>query len=202
MNIGIDVDEVLAELLEAFLEYHNQNYNTKLQKKDMFSYSFHKVLGGTDKDTRKKLLDFFDTDLFHKIKPVPGSLKAVSKLVQEHQLCIITARPHIIRVQTEQWLQQHFPDCFQSVNLTNQWHGEGAKQLKSEIGRKKRIDIMIDDSLNHAQDCASQGIYTLLADFQYPWNKAENLPENIKRVHSWKEIVTEINNYGRDNGRR
>jgi len=201
MNIGVDMDEVLAELLQAYLQYHNHHYDTKIQKKDMFSYSFQEVFGGTHQENKQKILDFFKSDFFHKIKPVSGSLKAVSKLAEEHQLCIITARPHIIRAQTEQWLNQHFPDCFHSINLTNQWHGEGAKQLKSEVGVKNKIDIMIDDSLKHVQDCASQGIYTLLADFQYPWNQVEKLPMNSKRVHSWREIVTEINNYGKNNGR-
>mgnify|MGYP001599086336 FL=1 len=171
MIIGIDVDEVLAEMLEAFLEFHNQNYKTALQKKDMFSYSFHEVIGGTDEETRKKLIAFFDTDLFQNIRPVQGSLEAISRLAKEHKLCIITARPNILRVQTERWLQQYFPDCFQSIDLTNQWHGEGSRKLKSEVGKKNKIDMMIDDSLHHAQDCASQGIYTLLADFQYPCNR-------------------------------
>ncbi len=201
MNIGVDMDEVLAELLEAYLKYHNHNYDTKVQKKDMFSYSFEEVLGGTHQENKQRILDFFKSDFFHKIKPVSGSLKAIPVLAQNHQLSIITARPHIIRLQTEEWLQQHFPDCFHSINLTNQWHGEGTKHLKSKVGREHKIEMMIDDSLNHVQDCASQGIYTLLADFQYPWNKSVTLPKNSKRVHSWKEIVEEITEYEKYNNR-
>lgn len=200
MNIGVDIDEVLAELMDSYFQYHNQKYNTNIQKKDMFSYSFSDVFGGTEEENRLKVLDFFKSEQFQNIKLVNGALDTIKQLAQKHQLCIITARPHVIRQETEQWLLQHFPDCFQSINLTNQWHGVGEKQLKSQIGKKQKIDLMIDDSLSHAMDCASQGIYVLLVDFGYPWNRvSKELPENIKRVHSWKEIVEEIARHGRNN---
>ena len=202
MNIGVDVDEVLAELLESYLQFHNQNFNTTTQKEDMFSYSYQEVFGGTEEENTQKVLKFFETEHFQNIKPVKGALKTVKQLAKEHQLCIITARPQVVRQQTEQWLSTHFSDSFHCINLTNQWHGVGKQQLKSEVGKKQKISIMIDDSLKHALDCASQGIYVLLADFNYPWNQTkEKLPENIKRVHSWEEIVAEINNYGKNNGR-
>ncbi|MDO8511136.1 MAG: hypothetical protein Q7S55_03135 [Nanoarchaeota archaeon] len=202
MIIGVDIDEVLAELLEAYLRYYNQKYNTKTQKEEMFSYSFREVLGGTEEENQQNLLDFFKSEYFQNIKPVKGALKSINLLAQKHRLCIITARPHIIQKETEQWLLKHFPDDFHSINLTNQWHGKGEKQLKSEVGKKQNIQIMIDDSLQHALDCAAQGIYVLLADFSYPWNQtSEKLPENIKRVRSWEEIVAEINSYGKKHGR-
>ena len=201
MNIGVDVDDVLAELMEAYLLYHNQHYNTKTQKKDMFTYSYREVFGGTEEENQQKVLKFFKTKYFQNIKPVLGAQKIIKELAKEHQLCIITARPHIIKQETEQWLSSHFADAFHCISLTNQWHGVGKKILKSEIGKQQKINIMIDDSLHHAKDCASQGIYVLLADFGYPWNQvSEKLPENIKRVHSWKEIVDEIARYGKENG--
>lgn len=200
MHIGVDMDEVLVEHMEAFLDYHNYNYGTKLEKKDMFSYSLNKVIGGSDQETRKKLLHFFESDFFHNMKMVSGARTAIAQLAKEHQLSVVTARPLVIREQTEQFITHKFPSLFSSVNLTNQWHGVGEKRNKSEVCKEKKISIMIDDSLKHALDCASQGIYVLLADFNYPWNQTtEKLPENIKRVHSWKEIITEINNYGKNN---
>lgn len=202
MIIGVDIDEVLAELLESYLEYHNQNFNTQAQKKDMFSYSFREVFGYTEEENQRRILHFFKSRHFSSIVPVKEAREAIKLLVKEHQLCIITARPHVIEEQTKQWLSTHFPNSFHCINLTNQWHGVGAKQLKSQVGKREKIDILIDDSLQHALDCASQGIYVLLADFNYPWNQtAEKLPENIKRVHSWKEIVEEIDRYGRGKSR-
>ena len=202
MNIGVDIDEVLAELTEAFLGYHNSLYGTKLKKKDMFSYSYHEVIGEKEEETRQKLLHFFNSDFFHNIKTVQGAQKAIALLAKEHKLSIITARPHFIRQQTEYLIENNFPTYFTSITLTNQWHGRGAKRSKSEVCKEMNVSIMIDDSLHHALDCASQGVYVLLMDINYPWNQtSEKLPENIKRVHSWKEIVAEIKSYGKNNGR-
>lgn len=201
MNIGIDVDEVLVEHLDAFLDYHNYTYGTKIQKKDMFSYSFEKVIGETEQDTRKKLLHFFKTDFFHNMKPIAGAREAIALLAKEHQLSAITARPSVLLEQTEQLIATQFP-YFSNITLTNQWHGVGKKISKSEVCIEKKITIMVDDSLTHAMDCASRGIHVLLADFGYPWNQTPELPENIKRVHSWKEIVDEVERYGRSNRTR
>ena len=203
MIIGLDIDEVLAELLEAYLEYNNKRFNTRAQKRDMFSYSFREVFGYSEEENQKRVLDFFKSEYFQNIKPVKGAPEMVAQLAKEHQLCIITARTKVIREETEQWLLKHFSDSFHCINLTNQWHGVGEKQLKSEIGKREKIDILIDDSLHHARDCASEGIYVLLMDINYPWNQvSEKLPENIKRVHSWEEIVEEIDRYGRENKRK
>ena len=195
MNIGIDVDEVLAELLEAFLEYHNYTYGTKYTKKDMFSYSFHKVLGGTEEESKQKVLDFFTTDFLNNTGLVAGAKEGIASLAKEHRLSIITARSEMIRQQTEQLIARHFPNYFSTVAFTNQWHGNGKIRRKSEICAEENISIMIDDSLAHAMDCASQGVYVLLADFGYPWNQTAKLLENIKRVHSWKEIIEEVAEY-------
>lgn len=202
MNIGIDVDEVLAEMVEAFLEYHNHTYGTNYVKKDMFSYSFHKVLGGTEEETKKKILDFFTTDFFYDLKLVAGAKEGIASLAKNYQLSVITARPHLIRQQTEQLIAKHFPNYFSTITHTNEWHGVGKALRKSEVCTEKNISVMVDDSLKHAIDCASKGIYVLLADFGYPWNQADRLPKNVKRVHSWEEIVEEIARYEKSKSRR
>ena len=40
---------------------------------------------------------------------------------------------------------------------------------------------MVDDSLIHAHDCASKGVYVLLADFGYPWNRVSPAPEEYQK---------------------
>ena len=168
----------------------------------MFSYSFREVFGYSEEENQKRVLDFFKSEYFQNIRPVKGAKEMITQLAKEHQLCIITARTSVIRKETEQWLLKHFSNTFHCINLTNQWHGVGKKQLKSEIGKREKIDMLIDDSLQHALDCASKGIFVFLMDLGYPWNQtSEKLPENIKRVHSWEEIVQEIANYGKKHGR-
>ena len=50
-----------------------------------------------------------------------------------------------------------------------------------------KVELIIEDSLETAEECASSGLRVLL--FDCPWNQNSNLPEGIMRVKSWKEIV-------------
>lgn len=202
MNIALDIDEVLAELLEAFIQYHNSTYGTDATKKDFFSYNYWEVLGGTKEDMIKKVIEFYDTSYFQEIKPVSGAQEVTSRLAQQHQLTVITARQTIITAETEKWLDRYFPQCFSSINFTNQWCSKGKARLKSSVGVEKDIELMVEDSLMHAYDCAAAGITVLLMDMDYGWNQTtERLPSNITRVHSWEQIEEEIERYGRERHR-
>ena len=202
MNIGLDMDEILAEFVDRFLQFHNDLYGTTVRKKEMFAYNFEEVIGITEDQIEERLLQFYTTDYFRNIKPVSGAENGIDELAKSHELAVITARPYIIRPETERWLDQYFPNCFASINLTNQfqYRNRQNKRKKSEICQEQGVNLIVEDSLKYASDCASQGIDVLLLD--YPWNQTVELPENIKRVRSWGEIAAEINNYGKNNGRR
>jgi len=162
------------------------------------------VLGESKQDTRQKLLHFFNTNFFRDMKVIAGAKEAIAVLAREHQLSIITARPEFLLQQTKKLVADHFSHCFSTVTFTNQnqWQETDKRISKSEVCFEREISIMVDDSLHHAKDCASRGIYVLLMDLDYPWNQtSERLPQNIKRVHSWEEIVSEIARYGKIYGK-
>lgn len=202
MNLGLDMDDILAEFVDGFLQFHNDLYGTTVRKKEMFTYHFEDVVGITKDQIEERLLQFYTTDYFQNIKPVSGAEKGIDELAQSHELAVITARPYIIRLETERWLNQYFSNCFASIDLTNQfqYRDQGNKRKKSEVGKERGIQMMVEDNPKHADDCASQGIPVLLLD--YPWNQTVELPENIKRVHSWREIVEEIERYEKKNRRK
>jgi uncharacterized HAD superfamily protein len=61
---------------------------------------------------------------------------------------------------------------------------------KCEICLEKNIDIMIEDNLHYALQNANKNITTYLID--RPWNQDGQLPELIKRVYSWNEILNDL----------
>jgi uncharacterized HAD superfamily protein len=63
------------------------------------------------------------------------------------------------------------------------------KRLKSAMCKELGIQVMIDDHMSVAKDCAEAGIRVLL--FDQPWNQGE-LPMGAERVHSWDEIVKKL----------
>lgn len=191
MKIGVDLDEVLTEYVKNFIAFHNQNYGTKLNFKDIKKYLFYELLGISVEEDLKRQYKFFETDLFKQIRPVNGAIKGVDKLNNNFEMIIITARPNEIKDKTVKWIEGYFPDIFSQIIFTNKHSlNNDLKREKHDICLGIGVNLIIEDSLTTAEKCASMGIRVLLLD--RPWNQAENLPDGIKRVYSWEEIVREV----------
>lgn len=188
MHIGVDIDSVLADIVRPLLWYHNKKYHTKTKYQELVTHGLAKYWNCTEEQTTKRIIEFYHTDHFDKLKPIFGSKKAIGKLKEKHSLSAVTARPDIIEHKSLTWLNNHYPNSFKAVYHTNiMLDYYNPKNKKSDFIKKYKIDILIDDNLNFASECAARGIPVLL--FDSPWNQVKKLPENIKRVYSWKHIV-------------
>ena len=192
MRIGLDLDEVLSRFVLGLVEYYNSTYKTSLKLEDFHSYKFWEVWGGTKEDTIKKVWNFRNTEYFKNLRPLEGSQQAVQLLSQNHELYVITSRPIEIYEETALWLQKNFPDKFARLEFTkNIWTKLGGDmKTKSELCKDLSIDAIIEDTLEYAVECASEGIEVLLLN--YPWNQSNSLPKNITRFDSWDDILKYI----------
>lgn len=186
-TVGTDMDEVLADLVTPILDYHNLKYGTNLSREDVYSYNFWEVRGGTREQAIRKVCDFYRSEDFKHIKPVTGSQEVTKLLCERHKLVVITSRPNDIYDETMRWINQYFPDRFLEVHCTNQYTGMDSSKRKSDVCLELKVDVMIEDSLEHAKECASYGVRVLLLDC--PWNQSNDLPPRITRVKSWEEIL-------------
>ncbi|MFH1682370.1 MAG: hypothetical protein ABIA37_01100 [Candidatus Woesearchaeota archaeon] len=194
MKIGIDIDEVLADFVNPFLDYYNWGYETSFCREQIISYNFWEVLPTAKEETYHLVRDFHNTDSFKNLPLIDGSQEAVSRLEQDHNLFVITSRSYsLVGKATEDWLEQHFPQKFSQVYFTGSWSDQPDKskhQLCSELG----LDLMIEDNLDYAKKC-SQVTQVYLMDC--PWNQGNHLPERIIRVKNWPEIMQSIKNLSR-----
>ena len=72
--------------------------------------------------------------------------------------------------------------------MGNHYGESGEKLSKPDMCKKIGAKILIDDSLLYAQECAKEGIKTILFG-NYPWyQNKHDLHENIKRVEGWHEV--------------
>jgi len=195
MKIGIDLDEVLAEFVSAFLQFHNEKYGTKLNKNHFHVYEFEKVLGGTEENAADKAYEFFGTHHFKNIQPTEGARKAMEKLAKAgHELFVITSRQSEVVEDTKNWLEANFPKVFKEIHFTSNKYGRTNPNIsKTDACKKIGISLLIEDNLEHASSCAAEGINVLLLD--RPWNQGE-LPKNVKRFSLWEEVLKEIERIG------
>lgn len=190
MSIGIDLDEVVADTLDAIIKFHNERYGTDFKKTDFRSYRFWETWGGTRDESIKEVLEFFSTDRFTNLTPVAGSLRAMKAMKKAgHDLFIITGRQTEIIKETEAWIEEYFPNIFSGLHFANTYGITGQPRKKSDICKALGIKWMVEDDLDHAIECGAAGISVLL--FNQPWNQGE-LPANAKRVFSWSDVVKSV----------
>lgn len=189
LRIGIDFDDVLVDCNTALQDFHNTQYGTSHTKNDVTTYSFETLWGCTKEEVYVRLGHFLNSEQHHEIGPIDGAVDAIQQLSLHHELYIITARKPEAKEVTKRLLK-HFPDVFKHVHFTGTSTGTGLKITKAEVCKKEFIDIFIDDHIDNILNVSSSGVPSLLMD--QPWNRNEPLPNGVKRVYSWGDILNEI----------
>ncbi len=191
MRLCIDFDEVVADSAAAIIALHNEHYGTNYRREDITSSRVEDVWGGTKEEWEAKLDEFFSAKNVKYLNPIAGSIPAMGALKKAgHELYVITARGDSDIEATELWLKLHFPDAFKGVHYGCARANDPSKiRSKPQMCKELGIELMIDEHLSNARQCADEGIRVFL--FDQPWNQRE-LPEGVERVHTWEEIVKKL----------
>ncbi|KAI7899624.1 uncharacterized protein BX663DRAFT_520763 [Cokeromyces recurvatus] len=225
--IAVDLDQTLAHTLESLVEWHNDTYSTQLSVTDFNTYDYWKIWGGTREESYVKIREFYESEYFDQIKPIRDfALESLKMLKKRHfSLVIITSRQQFIAERTKRFVDRHYPGIFESIyfcnlGLTDAEQLEYVSKPKSIICQEIGVDVLIDDSLEHALDCSSLGIEVLLYDRngEYIWNHEDKMKKknprcahtltstskrlyqriptkiskNIHRMTSWTEIIAQF----------
>ncbi len=190
MKIAVDMDEVLCAFFEPYLKFYNEKSSTEYKFEDIINFNLWEIVGGTYEDTVKNTYEFYNSEAFKKVPVVPGAKEAITELSSKHSLILVTGRTTDIHDLTIAWLDEHFPEVFESVNFANHWSKHGEQLKKSSFCKQLGAELLIDDCLEYAEDCGSNGIRVLLMD--RPWNRVGSLGKNIERVNSWSEIIEKL----------
>ncbi len=186
-KIGIDVDEVLAELMKELNTFYNNSYRTNFKFEDYKSYKLEETWGVAKEKADKIVNDFFYSEYYKQVRPIPGSQRGVAFLSNKNELSIITSRPICLREDTYKWVNNHFPKIFSEFHFTGERVKNNKGTRKADICRELGVDILIEDCLEKSIDCASNGTKIFL--FDRPWNQYNNLPKKITRISGWEEVI-------------
>lgn len=193
MNIGVDMDSVIAEIIRPLDTFHNKKYKTNFTYEDHITYDLRLVWKCSNEEVFRRIFDYYESEEFLTTTPVEGSQKALKELSKKHSLHLITSRPLSLEKISHVWLNTFFPHIFTSIHHTNQMSPDGRERgaKKSTICKKIHADCMIDDYLTYALDCANSGIKTFL--FPAPWNKNIRICHpRLQKATSWNEICYTI----------
>lgn len=191
MRIGIDIDDVLADTLPAFVTYNNRYHGGAWTPDHFDSARWEDILGLTSNELSDRLEHFFSTPEFHAVQPAPGSTSVLRNLAEQHELHIVSARWDVIVEPTKRWLDDHFNGLFTGVHFAANHYTERAavrspRLTKDGVLAREGIDLLIEDSLEYAVRCLVAGYAVVL--FDRPWNR-HGADDRFHRVANWGEVA-------------
>lgn len=177
MKLGFDIDGVISNFVDTFVEVVKSHYNLTLTEGDIYCHDLNLVLG-ISKQERNKLIR---ETLLSDIALMPKAQRTLMKLKTEgHQIFIITARFKDLVAVTKAWLKKKGIPYSQLIQMN-----EGKKYL-AEV----ELDLIVEDNLEDALEW-SQKVDNILV-YDHPWNQTFNIKGLIKRVYNWDEIFDEV----------
>lgn len=196
MNIGVDLDDVMVDLVHPFLEFYNRKYKKSFSYEDIKSYNFWESgIGNTREEAIRFVEEFSDSDEFERIGLVEGTYEGISELKRSGEVFVITSRPIKFEDKTRRFLEYHFPFRL-PVYFSTDFHG-GEGKTKAGFTKKLGVDYFIDDCLKYATDCAKFCKKVLL--FNRPWNHGSlDGNGNIIRINNWREILAHFDEIKRE----
>jgi len=191
-TIWVDLDEVLAELLDFVLEYNDYKiWLYKINRDNIKDYYIHKIEWLNI--TKEKAIEWFRKPMYQDLEncnmlPIIWAKERLLELKNDwYRLVVLTARiEELFWEYTRVWIDNYFKDIFDDIIFADHFH-EKHKE-KSELCIEHKIDYMIEDNYDYACDIANIGIKTYL--LEKPWNNwQENYHKNIIRIKSWDEFM-------------
>ena len=188
MKIGIDLDGVVfdsekeyrvySELYDMLdLKQNSKTDNRKLAFQDRFNWTQEEIDGFLKKYHKQITLES---------NFMPGAQKVLKMLKEDgHTLILVTARGSLNKDMiklTENRLKQKDMDLFDKYY----W----AVKNKAEVCVKEKIDLMIDDSLNHIKAVADAKIKAIYLKDAPSFDLEES--KYIKVLYNWGEIYRYI----------
>ena len=197
MNIGIDIDDTIANTYDVLFNYA-QNYTIndigkeiKDVNRNSITHMYCTAFHNWNKEEDKEFLDKYYEKTVLKVQPKMYAVENIKRLKESgDKIYLITARflsdKFDVEKLTKNWLEKYgIPYDKLILNSQN----------KVIAAKENDIDIFVDDSIKNCTEMAHVGIKTYMMDTII--NKDfEN--EDIERVYSWPHLYQKIENYKKD----
>lgn len=180
-RIGVDVDEVLTPFCRPMFERAGHEC-----PEGKFPYHYAAALGISQTDSTRMVYDFYESQEFADLKPIPGALAGLSFFMNalDYDVYIITGRQDRVRQKTEEWVERYFPGVVRDVILTNSFTSNSIS--KANLCKSLAISAMVDDSHQVCMECEYAHVKGInyVGDPIYPWCE-----ENALAAHNWDEVT-------------
>lgn len=189
MILAIDIDEVVANTLPAFLRHYNQKFLCSVNPEHFATsdWALHLKLSPFELDA--EIREFICGPHYASLLPVGDAESVLTILSGSHTLYAVTSRWGELQQTTEQWLEEYFPNIFAAIYFSSSSHAnvlQPSSKSKAHICKEIGADLMIEDCPKHLADCLASGLQ--VAVFDRPWNRSF-VEQEAWRINSWIELL-------------
>lgn len=186
LRIAIDIDDVLADHVESFVEFSNKFHGTNLKPED-YDERWDEIWRVDNEEIERRAKKFHVPENVAAFAVKKESIVALKKLSGHFDLFIVTARKeHLIDI-TRAWINQYFPNTFKGMHFVPIWE-PGNTITKADICKQIGVDYLIDDLASHCNGAAEVGIKAILFG-NYSWNRNKRLNDGTTRCQNWDEVL-------------
>lgn len=198
--IAVDIDDVLAQFAEAFVEFSNKRWGTHLTIDDWTEH-WAEMWGVDYEEEERRAKIVRKSDIFINFSHNKNAREVLRILSKKYKLVVVTSRHRAISKDTLKWLDQNYKDIFSEVHFAGIWDNlekhtfDKLKLTKASVCKQIGADYLIDDQPKHCLAAAQAGITALLFG-DYKWTKVSNLPKNVIPVKTWPKVLEYFNAKG------
>jgi len=185
LNIGLDVDGVLAAFSPKFIEIANYLFKLKLKPEDQTGWA-HQSLGLSNKQADKvwEVIDETPNWWLEELPVLPNT-ESLSNANFKHRLYFITKRNPTecglpMEEQTAVWLRRHFFIPNPTVIVT---------ERKGDVANALELDYFVDDKHENCFDVITKSPRTITFIHTAPYNRKYNYANRAANVNEFFEHI-------------
>ena len=170
MKIGIDLDEVVAKLMDKWLVHYNKDYKDNIHINNITDWNISRFVKLECGDMIYKYLSL--PNFFSDLEVIEDSQRIIGMLAYLHKVFFVSDASfgHAYKDKIE-WVEEHFP-FVEDVVFT---------KSKGLIN----ADMLIDDAIHNLTDFKLANPKSEIIVMDRPWNKGYN---GIRRVYNWLDL--------------
>ena len=182
--VGLDVDDVLLDLVPRWLEEYNAAYNDSLAPSDITAWEFYQF---TKPECGKKIYGFLQPEMYEHVGPMEGAAEFVQAIRDRgHTPRYITACGDPKKHKRHRAFANAKWDALIQYGIAQ----DGELLLPGQDKSRAPVDMLIDDRVHNCTEFRN-GMSVL---FTQPWNRwdtrherADNFTEALALIDYYKE---------------
>lgn len=182
-TIAVDMDDVLAQWAERFVEWYNYDVpHAKISFDTLDIWRLEETVGHEAVLRMRSYLRY--PNFYQDLEPVPGAIDGMKELIADgHDVLIVTSIPKFAGLAYEgkqQWIRKHMP-FFDLDNFL-------------AVRRKDKVeaDFLLDDAPHNIEAFRKKPNARGAFVFDRPWNRKIEPGFRCRRVDSWPDFVRKI----------